>query len=60
MSLIRAWLVLLLLWLACLSLMMWLHSLSRRQTIAWLKWLRWAGIGAVLAGLLAAALIHFF
>ncbi|WP_269632294.1 hypothetical protein [Pelomonas sp. BJYL3] len=60
MSLLRAWLVLLMLWLACLGLLIWLRSLNRRQAIAWLQWLRWAAIGAVLAGVLAAAMIHFF
>ena len=60
MALIRAWLVLIVLWLACLGLVMWARSLSRRQAIAWLQFARWAVGGAVLALGLAALTIYLF
>ncbi len=60
MALIRAWLVLIVLWLACMGLVVWIRSLTRRQALAWLQLARWAAIGAVLALGVAALTIHYF
>jgi hypothetical protein len=60
MALIRAWLVLIVLWLACLGLVVWVRSLTRRQAVAWFQLARWAIGGAVLALALAALTIYLF
>ncbi|WP_423595394.1 hypothetical protein [Roseateles sp. MS654] len=60
MALIRAWLMFVVLWLACLGLLMWVRSMTRRQALAWLQLARWAIGGAVLALALAALTIHLF
>lgn len=60
MALIRAWLVLIVLWLACLGLVVWVRSLTRRQALAWFQVARWAVGGAVLALALAALTIYLF
>ena len=60
MALIRAWLVLIVLWLACLGLVVWVRSLTRRQALAWLQVARWAVGGAVVAVALAALCSYLF
>ncbi|ANH66390.1 hypothetical protein [Mitsuaria sp. 7] len=60
MALIRAWLVLIVLWLACLGLVVWVRSMTRRQAVVWFQVARWAACGAVLALGLAALTIYLF
>lgn len=60
MSLLRAWAVLLLFWLAAMALIMTVRHLSRRQWLGLAHLMRWALLGAVLSLGAAAALIHWF
>ncbi|WAC75258.1 hypothetical protein OU995_11385 [Roseateles sp. SL47] len=60
MALVRAWLVLFLIWAACAGLTFWVRSMSRQHAFAWLRLARWLALGAAMALGLAALIIYLF
>lgn len=60
MALLRAWLVLFLIWAACVGMTLWVRSLSRQQAFAWLRLSRWLALGAAMALGLATLIVQLF